>query len=162
MVLTTHAVAGAAVATLVPSHPVLGFALGFGSHFVLDSVPHWEYPVFSMKGGKSPLDNDMLINKAFVGDLIRIGIDGMLGITLALFFLGTIYHHSFFIIILGAIAGMLPDALQFVYFKWRHEPLVSLQKFHIWVHPKLSLHNKPFIGVLSQIVFIFLIIFVLK
>ena len=63
---------------------------------------------------------------------------------------------------MGAIAGMLPDALQFAYFKWRHEPLVSLQKFHNWVHPKLSLHNKPFIGVLSQAIVILLIVFILK
>ncbi len=163
MILTTHAITGATVATLVPTHPVLGFALGFGSHFVLDSIPHWDYHLSSMKGDKkNPMDTDMILNKDFLKDLIKIGLDGMLGVSLALFLLGTLYHNSFFIILLGAIAGMMPDALQFFYFKWKHEPLISLQKFHIWVHPKTSLHDKPFIGVLSQVVFIILIIFLLK
>jgi hypothetical protein len=31
MILTTHAVVGAAIASFVPSHPVTAFALGFAS-----------------------------------------------------------------------------------------------------------------------------------
>ena len=49
MVLTTHAVAGATLATLVPNHPLWGFVIGFGSHFVLDSIPHWDYSLKSKK-----------------------------------------------------------------------------------------------------------------
>jgi hypothetical protein len=39
MILTTHAVVGAALASFVPSHPVTAFAMGFASHFVLDAIP---------------------------------------------------------------------------------------------------------------------------
>lgn len=35
MTLTTHAITGAAIATMVPNYPALGFILGFGSHYIL-------------------------------------------------------------------------------------------------------------------------------
>jgi hypothetical protein len=47
MILTTHAVVGAALATFLPSHPVIAFAVGFASHFVLDAIPHVDYPIKS-------------------------------------------------------------------------------------------------------------------
>src|SRR5665213_1991468 len=46
MTITPHILAGAAVASLLPtgSTPMklLGFGLGFASHYVLDAMPHWE------------------------------------------------------------------------------------------------------------------------
>lgn len=163
MILTTHAIAGATVATLVPSHPVLGFALGFSSHFLLDAIPHWSYKLSSMKGDdKNPLNKDMVINKDFLKDLLKVGTDGIMGLLISYIILGVSNQHSIFIICLGAIAGMLPDALQFFYFKWRHEPLVSLQKFHIWIHSKICLDEKPLIGISSQILIILIIIFLPK
>ena len=47
MILTTHAVVGAALASFVPSHPAAAFVLGFGSHFNLDAIPHVDYPIKS-------------------------------------------------------------------------------------------------------------------
>jgi hypothetical protein len=47
MILTTHAVVGAALASFVPSHPATAFVLGFASHFVLDAIPHVDYPIKS-------------------------------------------------------------------------------------------------------------------
>jgi len=153
MILTTHAVTGATLATLMPSNPILGFAIGFGSHFVLDSIPHWDYSLKSSKRDKEkPLNSDLVINKDFFKDLIKIGIDGLLGLTLSLLLLGVLRHQSILVILCGAIGGMMPDFLQFVYFKWRHEPLVSLQKFHIWMHAKRNLKNKPVLGIFYQAV----------
>jgi hypothetical protein len=46
MTTTPHILAGAALASLLPtgsaSMKLFGFALGFASHYVLDAVPHWE------------------------------------------------------------------------------------------------------------------------
>jgi hypothetical protein len=39
MILSTHAIVGAAIASFLPSHPTTAFVLGFGSHFVLDAIP---------------------------------------------------------------------------------------------------------------------------
>jgi len=52
------------------------------------------------------------------------------------------------VIALGAIAGMLPDPLQFVHSVYPHEPLKSLQRFHSWIHSKKKLQWQ--LGVSSQ------------
>ncbi|MEI8174895.1 MAG: hypothetical protein WCG28_03025 [bacterium] len=153
MILTIHALTGATLATLFPDHPVLGFTIGFASHFVLDAIPHSDYSLSSMKkDGKNPMNNDMVINKDFYKDLFKIGVDGVLGFLFSFILLGILHQYSIFIIFLGALGGMIPDALQFCYFKWRHEPLKSLQRFHIWVHSKTNLDDKPIAGALSQII----------
>jgi hypothetical protein len=44
MILSTHAVVGAALASFVPSHPFAAFMIGFASHFALDTIRrpfHW-------------------------------------------------------------------------------------------------------------------------
>ena len=44
MILSTHAVVGAALASFVPSHPFAAFVIGFASHFALDTIRrpfHW-------------------------------------------------------------------------------------------------------------------------
>jgi hypothetical protein len=163
MTLTAHAITGATLATLIPNYPILGFIVGFGSHFILDAIPHWEYPLASVKEDKkNPMNNDMIVGKNFYRDLFKIGIDGVLGLTLSFLLLRGIFHHSLLVIFLGAAGGMAPDALQFFYFKWKHEPLISLQHFHNWIHPKISLDHEPLVGILSQIVIICLVIGILK
>ena len=47
MILSTHAVVGAALASFVPSHPLAALVIGFASHFALDAIPHWDYPIKS-------------------------------------------------------------------------------------------------------------------
>lgn len=163
MTLTTHAIAGATVATLMPTHPILGFTAGFASHFALDAIPHWGYSVKSIKNkGTDPLDNDMSINKDSLMDLLKICTDGILGLLISYIVLGIFYNQPPFIIFLGAIASMIPDALQFVYWKWRHEPLISLQKFHIFMHAKTGLDHKPLFGILFQVAIVAFIVLILK
>lgn len=48
MILSTHAVVGGAIGSLFPSHPILVALLGFTSHFVIDAIPHWDYPLKSI------------------------------------------------------------------------------------------------------------------
>jgi hypothetical protein len=52
---------------------------------------------------------------------------------------------------LGAVAGMLPDPLQFVYSVYPREPFKSLQRFHSWIHSKKKLRWQ--FGVISQATF---------
>ncbi len=40
MLTTTHAMAGAAIASAIPN-PAISLPIAFGSHFVMDRVPHW-------------------------------------------------------------------------------------------------------------------------
>ena len=163
MTLTTHAITGATLATLIPTYPILGFTVGFASHFILDAIPHWDYSIASMKRDeKNAMNNDMILNKYFFTDLMKIGIDGVLGLLLSFILLGMFHQHSSFVIFLGAIGGMAPDALQFFYWKWRHEPLISLQRFHIWIHAKTNLKDKLVSGILFQVALVCFIVFMFK
>lgn len=132
MTLTSHAVAGAAVATLVPQNPILAFVFGFLSHFLLDAFPHGHYSLRShIPHPENKLNEDMILGWNFILDLIKIGFDFALGMALAYFLFAAQSHIGIFAIMLGALAGTLPDALHFIYWKIRKEPLISFEKFHI-------------------------------
>ena len=164
MVLSTHAVIGAAVAQLFPTHPLVGFTLGFASHFVADAIPHWHYHVGSVvreEGSKKGVDM-VFRNKHFPYDLLKIGTDGLLGLGLAVFFFGASSPVLFSATVFGAVGGMLPDALQFVYWKWKHEPLASLQRFHHWVHAKSDLNARAFVGPAFQAALICLCVILVR
>ena len=156
MILATHAIAGAAVAQLFPQHPVFAFAAGFASHLALDSIPHWDYKVLSVEKDKNePLNTDMVMGKKFIFDALRIGTDALAGLMLSIFVFFYFFHNvPLSITLIGAIAGMLPDPLQFVYWKTRSPFLLPLQKFHIWIHSKTSLKASPALGLSLQFLII--------
>jgi len=133
MTLTTHAVVGGFLGALT-GNPYYSFTIGVMSHFGLDSIPHWDYSLFSKKEADDPLNEDLVLGNSFIKDLFRIGADFLLGmflVTLMAFLLPEISTKLFF---LGAIGAVLPDFLQFVYFKMRRGPMRILQTFHIWIH----------------------------
>ena len=164
MILTTHAITGAAIASTMPNYPIAGFALGFCSHFLLDSIPHWDYKLASISEDKeNPMNNDIKINRAFLLDFSKIASDGLIGLGLSLFIFAYILNYQgnsnlITATFAGAIGGMLPDALQFIYWKFRREPLVSLQRFHMYIHTRIKLNSRPVIGITSQIVIILCVI----
>jgi hypothetical protein len=179
MTLTTHAIVGAALASAVPTHPVVAFSLGFCSHFLLDAIPHWDYQLNSMEENKeNPMATDMKIGKSFFFDLCKIGADFLLGFVLVFLFFGSWANRQscevakiclqstrnigIGTLIFGALGAVLPDALQFFYFKWRHQPLSALQKFHQWIHSKAELKNRPFFGISSQIILIIFVVVLQK
>jgi hypothetical protein len=172
MTLTTHAVAGAAVAELFPNHPVLGFIGGFLSHFLLDAIPHWDYKILSNYANPdvAMAQNEQGISSAtalkvdsnFYLDLVRIGSDFLLGFALSFIIWHPGGSHEQKIVFIGALAGMLPDFMQFVYTRFPYQPIVALQTFHRFMHAKLKLNNRPIIGITSQILIIIAIVFITK
>lgn len=155
MTLTTHAIVGAAAARVFSFHPVAAFCAAFASHFLIDALPHWDYKLRSARlDEKNPMNNDMVINRDFFVDLAKIGFDALLGLFLSYIIFQPAGEYQLLIIALGACAGILPDPLQFVYFKWRHEPMVSLQKFHTWIHTDVKLENRWISGGTLQIALI--------
>lgn len=158
MVLTTHAITGAAVASVLPANPVLAFFAGVVSHYLLDMIPHWEYKLLSRTPNKNGLEADLSINGLFVLDLARVGFDFLLGV----FFVWLIFQPTLMLnsaIWWGMIGGVLPDPLQFVYFKFRHEPMLTLQKVHHWFHsPDLKLRERPFLGIIQQSIIVLIVL----
>ncbi len=52
MVAIAHALVGAAIANTVPD-PALGATLSLTSHFIMDSIPHWDFGTHWRKRSKS-------------------------------------------------------------------------------------------------------------
>lgn len=167
MILATHAIAGAALVTAMPNRPIFAFAVGATSHFLLDAIPHWDYELrSSRKDENNPLNNDIVISREFWFDLIKLGTDALVGLGLSWFF-----FHSFFIghgslglltFAAGVTGGLLPDALQFAYFKIRSPWLTALQRFHQWIHADHARKLKPMIGIISQTLIVTVIVLVVK
>jgi len=151
MTLTAHAIVGAGVAALIPAHPVLGVCAAFASHFLVDAIPHYDYQIRS-ESVRPQIGAPMKFDRALLHDFLAIGSDCLLGLMLAVFFFGT--AATWLLILIAAFAGQFPDALQFAYSRWKHQPLVSLQKFHHSVHTKRRLREHPMLGITSQIFFI--------
>ena len=163
MTLATHAVIGAAVVVSLPGWPLSGFMAAIASHFLLDALPHWDYQLRSRREDEQePLNDDLILGRDFLVDLLKIFFDISLGVLLAaLLFYRLDGSIGGWLITLGIIGGILPDLLQFVYFKFRREPLTSLQRFHHFIHTKYKLKGQPLRGVLTQATLVMLIWFVL-
>jgi hypothetical protein len=149
MILSTHAVVGGAIASLFPSHPILVAVLGFTSHFVIDAIPHWDYPLKSISVKPNANNWALKINRPLFRDLALIGFDACIGIVLTLLLFAS--PSTIGVVALGALAGMLPDALQIVHSLYPREPLGTLQQFHRWIHTKRHLAWK--LGASSQAIF---------
>jgi len=91
MTVTNHALTGALVATSV-ANPIIGLALALLSHFVIDTLPHWDHQV-----------NKNLQRFVDVGD-------GVLAITLSVAIAWFIADHTW-VILGGALMGVAPDLM---------------------------------------------------
>lgn len=172
MTLATHAVVGGTVAAFFPSHPIIAFFTGFISHFLLDAIPHWDYKILSAYANpdiamtanaiESGLSEKIIADKYFLLDLLRTGIDVLLGFVIVLIIWHPLFPVRWQILVLGAIGGILPDFLQFIYTRFPHQPMVALQKFHSFMHADLKLKDRPVLGVTTQILTIVIVIVVVK
>jgi len=135
MTLTTHALVGAAAAKLFSFNPFAAILAAFLSHFLIDAIPHWDYLPKSFEVNKNnPLKNDMALGEYFGRDFIKIAFDASLGVAISLWLFNPQSVYDFLIILFGAGFGILPDPLQFVYWKTHFKFLEYLQRFHLWIH----------------------------
>jgi hypothetical protein len=150
MILCTHAIVGGAVASFLPSHPASAFLLGFASHFALDAIPHWDYPIRSSSINPN-IGSPLTFDHALVCDVVTIGLDGLLGTMASLVLFAT--PESAWTILLGAAGAMLPDPLQFVHAHFPREPFCTLQRFHRFVHTHKQIKGQ-LLGVASQLILV--------
>jgi hypothetical protein len=165
MTLATHAVVGGAVASLFPSHPLAAFFAGFFSHFVLDAIPHWDYKILSayINPFESGVSTKTKVDRYFVSDLFRTGTDLLIGISIVLIVWQPATFAQLGILALGAVGGILPDFLQFVYARFRHQPMILIQKFHDFMHAKYEIDNsKLFVGISLQLIFMACVVVLIK
>ncbi len=151
MTLTTHGIVGTAVARVFAWHPVSAFFMAFLSHYLIDALPHWDYDLKSARRDENNhLNNDIVLNKDFVLDFIKIAFDVFFGLFLSFIIFQPIGNEQILVIVLGVIGGVLPDFLQFMYFKFRRQPFIALQKFHHWCHTDIRLEGRWISGGILQ------------
>jgi hypothetical protein len=75
MILSTHAIVGGAIAGLFPSHPVLVAAAAFASHFAIDAIPHWDYPLHAISVRPAAGSRALKLDRRLWGDLSVIALD---------------------------------------------------------------------------------------
>lgn len=74
----------AAIASFIPSHPLLAAVAGFASHFAINAIPHWDYPLQSIAIGKGADNRRLRLGRNVVLDLAVIALDAGAGMALAL------------------------------------------------------------------------------
>lgn len=154
MILSTHTLAGAAVALALRNNPVIGVIAAFFSHFALDSVPHWHYRIFSKEEDESsPFGEKLDFGGKFLKDLSRTGLDLAVGLAISLAASRKFFPDYFWLTVLGALAGALPDALQVVCYRFpAFKPLYYFQRFHRKVHSKIYLDDRFLYGFGQQVI----------
>lgn len=119
MIATPHILTGALIASKVHNLP-LALILAFASHYLLDSLPHWEYKLKDMNRGKW---------KEGWKDLLVVFLDAMVG-TIFVYLLS----DNFFIAIIGSFLAGLPDLIMIVNIKLKSKILSYTEIFHSGVH----------------------------
>ncbi|PIQ67149.1 MAG: hypothetical protein CO184_00695 [Candidatus Zambryskibacteria bacterium CG_4_9_14_3_um_filter_40_16] len=172
MVFTTHAVVGGALAKIIGADPIGAFAVGLASHYILDAIPHWEYSLSSCKESTTgdALDGNIVLGRDFIFDSFKFLPDLFLGLFLALHFFSTfdfsttqgLWRGLSDPVLWGVAGSILPDGLQFLYYKIKKEPLTSIQKLHNFMHSSIKIDDKQFLGSLFQIILIITVILLFK
>ena len=164
MTLSTHAVVGATSAALFPSHPITAFIAGFLSHFILDAIPHWDYKILSAYANPDMAlsKKSAMADKYFMLDLLRTGSDAFIGLSVVFLIWYPAFSAEWRILLLGAIGGMFPDFLQFVYARFPHQPMTAIQRFHNFIHADYRLDDKPVLGIFLQIVTMICVVILVK
>lgn len=165
MILSVHIIAAAVATKPVFQNPGLVFLVALGTHFILDIIPHWDYKLRSIKKD----ENDSILKgsilpskKLFRNDLIKIGLDTLIGTLLVLLVIKFSLNWRSFLLLAGLVVGAtLPDFLAGVNLFWKKFPTLELTKFHYFIHSKKRILNKkPFWGLgLYIIAIVFLLIF---
>lgn len=119
MVAINHALAGAFTAVAI-GRPVLALPAALLSHFVIDSLPHWNYQVpYGPKLRQTVIGFDLIAS------------------SLVLILLGLTLNVDFWLFFLGGFLGMLPDLMWLPYILSgkpspidKKTPLHRLRRFH--------------------------------
>jgi hypothetical protein len=133
---------------------VAAFAVGFASHFVLDAIPHVDYPIRS-RSVDPKIGAPMAFDRALLQDIVSIGSDGLFGMLLSLLLFSS--PTDLWAVLMGAVGAMVPDPLQFAYTRFPYEPLRTLQQFHRWDHSKTKLDSLVF-GICTQIALVAVVV----
>ncbi len=121
MILTTHALTGAALGKYI-HNPILLVIMAIVMHFTLDTFRHGEY-----LNRRSTVKNTWwkIVTDLLIGN----------GIVLAYILIQHPPTEIIISMLLGTFFSMFPDLLTVCYWKLHFKFLEKIFNFHAWVHP---------------------------
>jgi len=150
MILVTHGLVGGSVA-LATGNPFLGALAAFASHFVLDAIPHWDYHLPALDESNGPM-NIEIERRGLLETYAKVFIDGVLGVLLPVL-LAYFAEVPVALVFVGCVFAILPDFLQFVYFKTKTPLLYHFMLFHTLIHSHVRFDKRPVLGIAMQAMF---------
>lgn len=155
MILATHIVVAEAVAKkLSGGNPVLGFLIGWVSHYLADTIPHVEYKLFSF--GEEGIRTD-LTRKEKTRDYLVVSLDALIGILVSVWLLRPTGSKELVYVLAVALGSVLPDFMQFLYKVLGFRFLKPMQDLQEFVHTKIKWRNYPVLGAISQLAVILIV-----
>jgi hypothetical protein len=144
MLLITHAITGAALASIQKSIPA-GFVIGLISHYLLDMIPHYDHNV-------EPLQSK---DKAGIRKtLALIALDGLASVIVPFLLFAPADTAQLFILSAAIIGSILPDFLQGLTLVFRKNRFFRAhQNFQEWIHTKIRINHIPHIAIPAQVAF---------
>lgn len=138
MILTTHLLVGAAIASKTKFLPLpLSLLLAFLSHYLLDALPHREYSVKNIK---------RKIWKKSLSDFLKVFLDVFIGsfILLAL-------SKNLLLALAGGLFAILPDGLILLGLLFPNRLLKLHSNFHQKMHFPKDKKIPIFWGIFSEV-----------
>jgi hypothetical protein len=133
MLLSVHVLAGSTIALAI-GNPVLSAPICFATHFILDALPHWNYPI-----PKKHTHSLKVYYKYFGPDLIlTVVVEILLLIK---------FKQFWYLIIWGSFWAILPDYLTLYKYK---KPYKTLLKAYFTFHDKLQFEVDKASGIAIQ------------
>jgi len=141
MLETPHVIVGAAIATKI-SNPLISLPLAFGSHFLLDKVPHWNphLNTETQKHGKITKKTT-----AFVATDVSFAL--ISGFVIASSSLPSM--NRALIILFGAFFAILPDIVEGPYFFLNYK--TNFIKKWIAFQKSIQTDTTPIPGIIIQV-----------
>jgi hypothetical protein len=153
MFIAGHTAAGALIGQQVAENPLLGFILGFVSHFLLDLIPHGDrHHVVDYFGQKSMLKK--IYNAILVDSVVSVILVAVLMSYTTLNRIGMAW---------AIIGSVLPDFLVGLNELAKDSRIKWFSKFHFKIHNALihKIHVKPLPGAIGQVIVIAALLFAL-
>ena len=160
MMLASHTIIGTAAASLVTGNPMLSFGLALASHYLSDSIPHWEYKIISKSLHPNFCEKILWHDKKVCLDVLKLGTDFTLGIIISIVIFKFSLGVDWTTVTVGILGGVLPDIFLFGYSKCRKRPFIISERIHRFFHSKNDWSEKPVRGVAVQLALVLLVIFI--
>jgi len=159
MLLATHALAGAIIGNLV-NNAFIAFLLGLISHFLIDAIPHLDFPKYKKGNDMKKLKYNGKPLSKFQFNLILLNIILSVLALIYLFLRGE-NTAPYVMGILGAVIIDIPDDFPFLNEKYKNTaPFKYIYNFHMKIQ---TIQPPKSIGIFTQyITGLILLIILLK